>query len=200
MTAVARMRSKQGESARGRADDSAALVEAARAGDRRAFAQLYRAHGRMVHGVLLTRLPRAELRDAMQEVFAQALAKLDGLREPGSFAPWLAAIARNCARDWHKRSRNTRELAHEPEHFEARSRSGAREGVLDALALLDALDELSEDYREILILRFVEGLKGPEIAASLGMTPGSVRVKLHRGVSMLRTRLRPETDTEVERD
>ncbi|MCA9685885.1 MAG: sigma-70 family RNA polymerase sigma factor, partial [Myxococcales bacterium] len=136
---------------------TAALVLAARDGDRRAFATLYRNHGRMVHGVLLARLPRAELRDALQEVFTTALAKLASLREPERFGPWLATIARNLARDWFKRRGNTRELAHEPEHFDGRpDASGA--DLTDALGLLAAMRELSEDYREILVLRFVAGM------------------------------------------
>ncbi|NVB43041.1 sigma-70 family RNA polymerase sigma factor [Pseudenhygromyxa sp. WMMC2535] len=177
-----------------------ALVEAAQAGDRRAFARLYRSHGRLVHGVLLSRLPRAELRDAMQEVFTVALTKLGELREPGSFAAWLAAIARNYARDWFKRHANRSEIAHEPQAVEGAAGSpdielggaGGQQRLADALSLLGAMGELSEDYREILVLRFVEGFSGPEIAAALDMTPGSVRVKLHRGVSRLRDRLSAE--------
>ncbi len=192
MHAVATISVPPGEQPRPSAADTAALVEAARGGDRRAFAALYRGYGRMVHGVLLARLPRAEVRDAMQEVFTAALGKLDELRTPASFGPWLGAIARNCARDWFKRRGNTSELAHAPSHFDATAASEGRaphEAMADALSLLDAMAELSEDYRELLVLRFVEGLTGPEIAAQLGMTPGSVRVKLHRGVSALRERL-----------
>lgn len=196
MRAVATTSDEADEGRGPSAADTAAWVEAARAGDRRAFARLYRSHGRMVHGVLLARLPRAELRDAMQEVFTAALAKLGDLREPSSFGPWLGSIARNCARDWFKRHRNTHELAHEPSELDAADRNPGPEGLADALSLLDAMRELSEDYREILVLRFVEGLSGAEIAAQLGMTPGSVRVKLHRGVSALRARLNGGMDHE----
>ena len=165
-----------------------ALVEAARAGDRRAFAALYRRHARTVHGVLLARLPRAELRDAMQEVFTTALSKLAGLREPESFSAWLASIARNLARDWHKRRR---ELSAAPELLDhRRGPSRALDEAIDALA---AIRELPESYHELLVLRFVEGLSGREIASALDMSPGSVRVKLHRGVSMLRARLGAES-------
>ena len=48
---------------------------------------------------------------------------------------------------------------------------------------------LSETYRETLILRLVEGMTGPEIAARTGMTHGSVRVNLHRGMEQLRAKL-----------
>ena len=62
------------------------------------------------------------------------------------------------------------------------SRTRARE----ALAVIASLPET---YRETLLLRFVGGLSGPEIAERTGLTHGSVRVNLHRGVALLRERL-----------
>ncbi len=57
------------------------------------------------------------------------------------------------------------------------------------MAILEAVMSLSETYRETLILRLVEGMTGPEIAARTGMTHGSVRVNLHRGMEQLRAKL-----------
>jgi RNA polymerase sigma-70 factor, ECF subfamily len=170
------------------------LVEAAVAGDRRAFATLYRRHARTVHGVLLARLPHSELRDAMQDTFTQALGRLASLRDPSAFSPWLASIARNLARDWHKRGQQRREIASEPEQL-AEVRGHGRD-LDDALGLLAAMQSLPEDQRELLVLRFVEGSSGPEIAAAVGMTHGSVRVKLHRGVAALRVALGREPGRE----
>jgi RNA polymerase sigma-70 factor (ECF subfamily) len=56
-----------------------------------------------------------------------------------------------------------------------------------------AIQSLPEAYRETLMLRFVAGLNGPEIAARTGLTHGSVRVNLHRGVEMLRKKLGEES-------
>ena len=56
-------------------------------------------------------------------------------------------------------------------------------------AILDAIRNLPDAYREILILRLVEGMTGPEIAERTGLTHGSVRVTLHRGMHQLRARL-----------
>ena len=55
--------------------------------------------------------------------------------------------------------------------------------------MLQLIRHLPEAYRETLMLRLVEGMSGPEIAERTGMTPGSVRVNLHRGITMLRERL-----------
>ena len=61
----------------------------------------------------------------------------------------------------------------------------------DALAaeILELIRNLPEAYRETLVLRLVEGMTGPEIAARTGLTAASVRVNLHRGMKLLRERL-----------
>jgi len=59
----------------------------------------------------------------------------------------------------------------------------------EAIRLLDVVRSLPEAYRETLVLRLVEGMTGPEIAARTGLTPASVRVNLHRGMKMLREKL-----------
>ena len=66
---------------------------------------------------------------------------------------------------------------------------GDPEGTFDAREAVAAIRSLPEAYRETLMLRFVAGLSGLEIAARTGLTHGSVRVNLHRGVEMLRKKL-----------
>ena len=61
--------------------------------------------------------------------------------------------------------------------------------VVDAREALRALRSLPPAYAETLAMRLVEGLTGPEIAERTGMTHGSVRVNLHRGMRLLRERL-----------
>ncbi len=161
--------------------DDARLVESARAGDRAAFGRLFTLYAPMVHGVLLARLPPAEVDDLVQDVFLQAMRQLHALRDPLAFGGWLATIARNRAADYHRRAPATVELADDwpapdPAHAEA----------LSVLALIRTLPGA---YRETLVLRLVEGLTGPEIAERTGLTPGSVRVNLHRGMARLREKL-----------
>jgi RNA polymerase sigma-70 factor (ECF subfamily) len=59
----------------------------------------------------------------------------------------------------------------------------------EARRVLEAIRSLPECYREPLILRLVQGSSGAEIAALTGLTPGSVRINLHRGMKLLRARL-----------
>jgi hypothetical protein len=81
------------------------LVKAAQRGDRLAFGQLYQRYVRMVHGILLARVPSAAAEDLVHDVFLQALPKLAALRDVSRFGPWLAAIARNRATDFHRRTK-----------------------------------------------------------------------------------------------
>lgn len=159
--------------------DDEALVAAARAGDRTAFGRLYQRHARMVHGLLLAHVPHTEAEDLTQDVFVRALRKLDTLRDPAAFAPWLAAIARNRAMDRHR----AQHPAADP------SEPAVTDGAVEARAILAVIQQLPQAYRETLVLRLVAGMTGPEIAARTGLTPESVRVNLHRGMKKLRERL-----------
>jgi RNA polymerase sigma-70 factor, ECF subfamily len=165
-----------------------ALVRAARGGDRAAFGHLYDRYARMVHGVLLARVPLHEVDDLVQDVFMIALRQLSTLREAESFGAWLTVIARNRANDYHRRSVPEDQLADEaPDREIATGSSGDNHG--EAADILDAIKNLPGTYQETLILRLVEGMTGPEIAVHTGMTHGSVRVNLHRGMERLRAKL-----------
>ena len=163
----------------------AALVEAVRRGDREAFGQLYALYAPMVHGILLARVPYREVDDLVQDVFLVALRRLDTLRDSAAFGGWLAMITRNRAIDFHRRTRETEEL---PEDLPQQSQA-EREAEEEAGRTIEAVRSLPEAYRETLILRLVEGMTGPEIAARTNLTPASVRVNLHRGMKMLREKL-----------
>jgi RNA polymerase sigma-70 factor (ECF subfamily) len=179
----------------GRAAEDAEIVlavGAARDGDRAAFGRLYERYARMVHGILLGRVPVGEVDDLVQDVFVRAMRQVHTLRDVKCFGAWLAAVARNRANDYHRRSVELVEFTEEapnqaPNQAPEKGRSsGAGD---DGAAILGVIRGLPEAYRETLILRLVEGLTGPEIAERTGLTAGSVRVNLHRGMQMLREKL-----------
>jgi len=159
------------------------LVRAAQAGDVASFERLYAKYVPVVHAILLGRLPPADADDVAQNVFITAYTKLQSLREPAAFAGWIVRSARNAAEDHRRKMSETVELhdayvTHETQRDDA-----------EAVQALDAIRALPEAYRETLMLRLVEGMTGPEISARTGLTPGSVRVNLHRGMQMLRVAL-----------
>jgi RNA polymerase sigma-70 factor, ECF subfamily len=146
---------------------------------RRVFADLFAKHAALVHGILLSRVPRGDVEDLMQDVFTAAWSNIESLR--GEFAPWVATIARNRSTDFHRTRHKTSELT-DVHPIDDAPRS-------EAERVLHAIRALPEAYRETLVLRLVEGMTGPEIAERTGLTPESVRVNLHRGMAMLREKL-----------
>jgi RNA polymerase sigma-70 factor, ECF subfamily len=170
--------------------DDAMLAHAAREGNRAAFGDLYERYARIVHGVLLAKVPVGDVDDLVQDVFLKALRRLSTLRESGRFGPWLAAIARNVASDYHRHSVPEDPLEDDPPDNDI-GRENVSADHEGPAAILDAIRNLPDAYRETLILRLVEGMTGPEIAERTGLTHGSVRVNLHRGMQQLRAKLNP---------
>jgi len=161
--------------------DDERLIQQAAGGDRTAFGELYLRHARMVHAILLARVPPADAEDLVQDVFMAAMTRLAELRTAAAFRGWLGAIARRRAIDYFRDGRRRAESSAETEY-----RGLAAGGEDRALVTLDLVRHLPEAYRETLIMRLVEGMTGPEIARQTGLTPESVRVNLCRGMKMLR--------------
>ncbi len=157
------------------------LVAASLDGDQDAFSELYKRFFPMVHGILLSRVPTSEVDDLAQEIFLQAWRQLPSLREVMAFGAWLAQIARRRSADHFRHAHDTERLSSDLLLTSSDEQSWF---------LLNAIRRLPQAYRETLILRFVEGLTGPEIAALTDLTPDSVRVNLYRGVKLLREQLK----------
>ena len=157
------------------------LVKAVLEGDRDGFSKLYDLYAPLVHGILLARVPRVEVDDLVQDIFLHAFKKLHTLRNSAAFGPWIAMIARNRAVDFHRRSRETVEITDDVR--------GSDKQEAKAAEILELIRSLPDAYRETLVLRLVEGMTGPEIAARTGLTAASVRVNLHRGMKLLREKL-----------
>lgn len=166
------------------------ILASAASGDDDAFAELHRRFARVVHGIALARVAPSDAEDVVQEVFVRVHGNVSALRDPDAFPAWICTVARNLAADAARRRDRrppTEPLRDVPAPGDAHAAAdGVRERVLARLR------ELPEAYRETLLLRLAEGLTGPEIAARTGLTPGSVRVNLCRGMARLRELLAGE--------
>src|SRR5262245_30910612 len=162
------------------------LVARALDGDEPAFRALYERYAPMVHAVLLSRAPRGEADDLMQEVFLAAWRALHQLRDGEHAGAWLAAIARHAA---HRGRARAARAAAAPLNEEPIDPRAGPDGRIDVLSVLRRLPEA---YRETLAMRLVEGLTGPQIAEATGLSHGSVRVNLSRGMKLLKDALRQE--------
>ena len=174
------------------APSTGALVREAQAGDRDAFATLYRRYARLVHVVLLGSVSPDDAPDLLHDVFLAALRELPRLRDADAFSGWLVQIARNQAK-MHHRSQRPSETFDDAVHGRsaalARPLDAALEARSDADFVMSHIRELPVKLREPLLLRLVEGMPGEEIARVTGLSHGTVRVYLHEAMRLLRQRL-----------
>ena len=159
----------------------AVTIRAVAGGDEQAFARLYADYVRMVHAIVLGRVPRRDVDDLVQHVFITAYTRIRELRDSEAFGGWLAAIARNRATDHLRQAREQLAL---PDDL-----PGGDPIEAETFAVLEVIRKLPDAYRDTLLMRLVEGMSGHEIAERSGLTPASVRVNLHRGMKMLREKL-----------
>jgi RNA polymerase sigma-70 factor, ECF subfamily len=167
----------------------AQLVRRAQGGDSAAFDALHARFAPSVHAVLLARLRAADADDALQDTFVLAWKRLAALRDADAIGPWLHAIARHAATD---RCREPRGAGEAPVELPARAEDPGAERDELRERVMEHLRSLPDAYKETLAMRLVEGLTGPEIAAATGLTAGSVRVNLCRGMALLRELLEKE--------
>jgi len=126
----------------------AGTLRAVAAGDQDAFARLYADYVRMVHAILLGRVPRRDVDDLVQDVFLTAYTRIRELRDPAAFGGWIATIARNRATDHMRRTREQVEL---PEEL-----AGGDPIDTETFAVLEIVRRLPEAYRDTLLMRLVE--------------------------------------------
>ncbi len=171
------------------------IVEAARGGDREAYGQLVERYRSVVMASIYASVRRREVaEDLAQECFIKAYSALGELREPARFAGWLRTIAAHTAADWLRARRsevNLDKLAEagaEPCAPEIRPGEGL-EAAEEEDAILRVLAQLRDDYREIVVLKHLEGYSYRQIAEMLGMSVTAVGEKLSRVRALLKKKL-----------
>jgi RNA polymerase sigma-70 factor (ECF subfamily) len=166
------------------------------------FDQLMRLHQRRVYRLLLGMLRDPEAADTLtQECFLRAWRKRAGFRGEAAIGTWLVRIAVNLARD-HARNRRLafwrRLFASPAEDARAQAEQlpslhAGPEQVLLARQELDAVwsvvHALPQQQKAVFLLRFVEEMSLDEIAQSLGLSTGTVKAHLFRGLSRVKARL-----------
>jgi RNA polymerase sigma-70 factor, ECF subfamily len=185
----------------GGADPDLAAIRAA-ASDRAAFAILYRRYLDRVYGYAFYLLgDHHDAEDATERTFLAALGAVDRFREEGATVrAWLFRIAHNEIANV-LRSRRRRRADSLDRVTEPTDPSDPVDVVTageDARRVRDGLAALSEDRRQVLVLRFVDGLSAREIGVVLGRTEGAVRVLQHRALRDLARRLSPSEGSSPE--
>jgi RNA polymerase sigma-70 factor (ECF subfamily) len=186
----------QAAGARDGADPDLADVWAAQA-DRAAFGRLYRRYLDGVYGYSFYLLgDHHDAEDVTERTFVAALGAIDRYRDTGaSFRSWLFRIAHNqLANALRARSRQRTVPLDDVHERSVTAGDPARlAGLADeARRLRAAVGSLSVDRRQVIVLRFVDGLSAREIGDVLGRSEGAVRVLQHRALRDLAALLRPD--------
>jgi RNA polymerase sigma-70 factor (ECF subfamily) len=177
------------------------LVAAFQDGDASAFDHLVRRWDRRVHGAIYRVVGADEdVRDLCQEAFLKAYRGLGTFKREARFSSWLYQIAINVCRDRMRRRKGKVAVSLEEleESADPRLRAHAP-SPLDLVERRDlrrlverAMDALSADEREVIVLKEYQGLTFPEIAEALAIPQSTVKTRLYRGLSQLRHRLERE--------
>jgi RNA polymerase sigma-70 factor (ECF subfamily) len=175
--------------------DEDKLVSALRDQDPEALRELVSVYGdRLLRSAFLLSGNETEAQDLVQETFLQGFRSIQRFYGGSSLYTWLHAILLNLTRHYH-RSRSR--LVYEGRVPEIEVATPEQPGTaLDLETGSNCLDEalrrLSLSHREVLVLRFYEGLKIHEIAQRLGISPGTVKSRLHHAIGQMQKLLPSE--------
>jgi RNA polymerase sigma-70 factor (ECF subfamily) len=171
------------------------LIERARSGDAAALEELLARVAPSVHrfGIRMCKSVH-DADDVLQDTLLSIATHLGEFEGRSSLSSWVFALTRSaCAR--RRRGLKNRPTVSEddaPEAHDAEPSPEERTAERELAAAINrALDTLPEDYREVIVLRDMEGLTAPDAAASLGVTVDAVKSRLHRAREALRAALKP---------
>ena len=173
----------------GGSDVDAALVRRARRGDAEAFEALVRRHLKVAYPVALSRVSDPhDAEDVCQDAFITALEKLDSCERPEHFRAWFLTIVRNRAHNFrqYQEVRRTQPLEHVAASTTRDDPARDAERLHMRERISEALVELTDLQRQVVVLHDYEGWKHKEIGERLGMSPGASRFHLHVARKRLR--------------
>ncbi|MEX2210901.1 MAG: sigma-70 family RNA polymerase sigma factor [Gaiellaceae bacterium] len=169
------------------------LVERAQGGDRDALEELYLLHFDRIYSFLHMRVGnRHDAEDLTTQTFLKMLESIGRFRVTAApFSAWLFRIAHNLAMDHFRSSRRVQPEAEIPEPVDHQELS-AEAVALQAIgreSMLDLIEELSDEQKQVLTLKFVFNFGNAEVATILGKTDGAVKSLQHRALVALQKRI-----------
>ena len=174
----------------------AALVLAAQAGDAAAFGELYERYRQPLYRYCLARSSSPhEAEDLVSEVFLKAMESLARYRDQGlPFIAFLYRVARNAAIDRSRKDKGSSlfDMAVEPRSTVDVEGDAARASDMDTV--LGALRKIKPEYREVILLRFVEGYSAADVAKLLDKAEKAIWNLQQRGLERLRNELKRSGD------
>jgi RNA polymerase sigma-70 factor (ECF subfamily) len=182
----------------GRLLTDAALVERARDGDASAFGELVTRYRGVAIRVARVVAPGADMEDAVQEAFVKAWFALPRFRPGAPFRPWVCRIVANEAKNRARSARRRDALALRAAEAPGRANPSPEAIYLerdDAEALVRAMNRMKPDDRLVLAYRWLLEMSEAEMADALGVAVGTVKSRLSRAMTKLRSQLAEEVTT-----
>jgi RNA polymerase sigma-70 factor, ECF subfamily len=169
------------------------LVKKAQKGDTDAFSVVYDSFVDQIYRYVYFRVPKGEVEDIVEMVFLKAWEKIRQY-QPGrkSFSAWIYRIAHNLVIDTYrfKKDKGVVELTpNVPEYRREHNPIKMTENALHADKLKDALSKLKKNYKQIIVLKFMNDLPNSEIAQIINKSEGSVRILQFRALKALKKEL-----------
>ncbi len=174
--------------------DLAHAVERCQRGDKQAFKLIADFHGERLYGIaFLITDDRQNSEDAVQEALLQAWRSIKRLRTNDKLGPWLNRILLNQIKKQGRRAMHPEGPIDEAMNLRDAGRSPEQRAIDSELSehLWAMLQELSEEQRIALVLRYYLGYTTPEIAQSTGWHQGTVKSRTSRGLAALRGTVDP---------
>lgn len=170
--------------------EDATLVDRAVAGDREAFGELYERHVNRVYRYLLYMVKDVDVtQDLTEQTFLQALEAVHRYERRGvPFVAWLLRIAHNLRLNGQRVERNNSSI-HNNGGGVTESPELSCEAKANGEEVWRAVQALEGDQRQVIVLRFMDGLSYADVARVLGKSVGAVRVAQCRALRALRRRL-----------
>ena len=166
------------------------LVNSAKQGDLDAFTSLYRRYFGVVYNRVCYIIPEADVEDVIQEIFIQLLRSLKGYEAKALFRTWFRTlITRQIAEYYRSRSRGENKPPLNLDEIEDLPDHSSREDVDAHIAVQNALSQLPEHYREIILMRFAESLSFSEIAKLINRHPEGTKSLFRRAIGALGQKL-----------
>ena len=181
--------------------DDEMLVAQFKSGSQKAFDELMKRYERRIFGYLLRSVRNYEDAEELTlEVFFKAYRALNSWEPKAKFSTWLYTIASNLSIDYHRsKSRKPVFMLEDEDVIEKRLvatdiSSNPEKHLEDkecGRIIREAVDELSSKQKAVFMLTRYEGLQIKEVAETLGLAEGTVKIHLHRAMKKLQTILRP---------
>jgi RNA polymerase sigma-70 factor (ECF subfamily) len=177
--------------------DDQELIRLAQDGESNAFASIYERYLPKVYNRVRYVIPERDVEDVTQEIFIAVMKSLKSFRGDSKFSTWLRTLTnRNVADYYRKRERSKGDLQVDTELSEMRPDIGRSTNLTNSAVNIDdrvlisqGLNAIPEHYREVILLRFAEGLKFSQIATELGKSLEATKSLYRRAIAYLQKQL-----------